>query len=284
MTNPNNMLKTLYETPSVGRSVLTEALKQFYGGELKFPDVSGRPYVIGNFVKAVDGPVTFGKGNANPLFGDRQDRLLMSILRALADAVIVGKDTLMDDPPNATWHWKTTVPSGEAELLREFAQHLNKQTKQKNVFVSGSGTGFDFSRGVFYDEDVEPIIATTNSGAKQIERDIAASGRSPAVKIWILDDVRGGVDLAGLLTKLWQADSSLVLLEGGPALYGDFEARNLVDEIFLTQRPFVAGNSKQSPRPTFSGYSYPPGEQKQLALVSIKQSSEGLLFFRWKYV
>lgn len=277
------MLTTMYEKNAThGPSVLTPALGRFYG-ELAFPEVPDRPYVVGNFVEAVDGPVTFGKGNANPLFGDREDRLVMSVLRALADAVVVGKDTLLDDPPGATWHWKTTVPQGDMDALREFAKHLGKRGSQKNVFVSGTGTGFDFSRNVFHDPDVEAVIATTAVGAKRLKQDVDALTKPPLLGIWPLDDSDGGVDLKGLITKLWQEGSRFVLLEGGPALYGSFEARGIVDEIFLSQHPMIAGNGRDAPRPTFSGFSHRAGEQKHVTLISVKKGENDTLFFRWRY-
>lgn len=277
------MLTTLYEKARVtGPSVLTPDLNRFYG-DLAFPEVSGRPYVVGNFVKTVDGPVTFGKGVANPLFGSREDRLVMSILRALADAVVVGKDTLLDDPPSATWHWKTTISPDKRDMLLEFAKRLGKRKLQKNVFVSATGTGFDFSRNVFHDSDVNAVIATTAVGAGHLKQEISALAEPPSLEIWPLDDSGGGVDLGNLIAKLWQEDSRFVLLEGGAALYGSFEALDLVDEIFLSQHPMIAGNGKSAPRPTFSGSSYPAGGQKRVTLVSIKKGENDTLFFRWHY-
>ena len=276
------MLNTLYEKKgTTGRSVLTPALRRFYGGGLVFPNVSDRAYVVGNFVQGVDGPVTFGKGNKNLLFGCREDRLVMSILRALADAVIVGKETLLDDPPGATWHWKTTTPEGEASTLREFARHVGKRETQKNVFVSATGAGFDFSRSVFHDSDVQAVIATTTGGANRLKKDIEGLSVLPRVAIWSLDDASGGVDLKGLIAKLWQGGSRFVLIEGGPALYGSFEAENLLDELFLTQRPMIVGNGKDAPRPTVSGFSHREG--KLTELVSIKKGVDDVLFFRHRY-
>ena len=36
---------------------LANELKHWYGGSLSFPEVSDRPYVIGNFVSTLDGVV-----------------------------------------------------------------------------------------------------------------------------------------------------------------------------------------------------------------------------------
>ncbi len=276
-------LETIYEENAAGRDILTDPLRVFYGGGLSFTIPHGMPYVIGNFVKSIDGPVTFGKGNPNALFGHPQDRLIMSILRSWADVVIVGKDTLMDDPRDATWHWKTSSPKGAEGELAELYRSLGKNSRQRNLFVSGSGQGFDFSRGVFSDPDVTAAIATTSAGEVNIRKGIEESGLKSSVDILVLDDPKRGVDLKKLIAVLYEQGAKNILLEGGPALYGDFESLGLINEIFLSQKSVIAGNAKRDPRPTFTGHSYEPGKEKNMDLMSLKKGQDSMLFFRWQY-
>jgi riboflavin biosynthesis pyrimidine reductase len=51
----------------------------------------------------------------------------------------------------------------------------------------------------------------------------------------------GRVDLAALLRSLREEDVRAVLCEGGPTLHGALQAEGLVDELFLTVAPKLAG-------------------------------------------
>src|SRR5258708_30891776 len=73
-------------------------------GRLQFPLHPGPPYIIGNFVTTLDGVVTLnepGHASGGDISGDnRHDQMVMGLLRAMADAVIVGAGT----PPSAPQH------------------------------------------------------------------------------------------------------------------------------------------------------------------------------------
>src|SRR5512143_980358 len=75
-------------------------------GPLRFPVHKGRPYVIGNFVTTLDGVASLsvpGMAGGGPISGfDPNDRMIMGLLRSVADAVIVGAGTLRS-VPNHIW-------------------------------------------------------------------------------------------------------------------------------------------------------------------------------------
>jgi hypothetical protein len=84
--------------------VLPEALRIAYGDDLRCPP-SGpqRPYVIGNFVSAIYGVSSYeiaGKSGGGDINGfDEPDRFISGLLRASADAVMVGSGTLHQTAP-----------------------------------------------------------------------------------------------------------------------------------------------------------------------------------------
>src|SRR5215471_6092226 len=82
-------------------STLPPELASVYG-RLAFPPHAGRPYVIGNFVTSLDGVTSLqvpGKAGGGPISGSNPyDHLVMGLLRAAADAVIVGAGTLRASP------------------------------------------------------------------------------------------------------------------------------------------------------------------------------------------
>ena len=74
----------------------TELLRLY--GPLRFPPHRDGPYVIGNFVSTLDGVVSLnvpGQSGGGPISGElQQDRMVMGLLRAAADAVVVGAGTV----------------------------------------------------------------------------------------------------------------------------------------------------------------------------------------------
>src|SRR5512135_2679901 len=80
-------------------SPVEDAAYQPYG-RLGFPaPPADRPWIFSNFVQSLDGIVSFkGKHAAGAdISRSEEDRWLMDLLRAHADAVIIGVNTLLDE-------------------------------------------------------------------------------------------------------------------------------------------------------------------------------------------
>jgi riboflavin biosynthesis pyrimidine reductase len=74
-----------------------------------------------------------------------------------------------------------------------------------------------------------------------------------------------------------------VLVEGGPHLMGDFLAARLLDELFLTVAPQVAGRDEKIERPGFAaGHRFAPNNPIWGRLVSVKRA-ESHLFLRYSF-
>src|SRR5216683_4402476 len=100
----NNLtpLETLFDAEQRGDDLpLPSALSTLYG-RLSFPAHPGRAHVIGNFVTTLDGVAALnesGKAGGADISGFNQhDKIVMGLLRACADAVIVGAGTLRSAP------------------------------------------------------------------------------------------------------------------------------------------------------------------------------------------
>ena len=88
--------------------VLPEGLRGRYDGDLSFPPApQERPYCITNFVSTLDGVVSFNipgqSEGAQISKSNEEDRFIMGLLRASADAVLVGSGTLQAVGPQGTW-------------------------------------------------------------------------------------------------------------------------------------------------------------------------------------
>ena len=75
----------------------------------------------------------------------------------------------------------------------------------------------------------------------------------------------------------------VILVEGGPQLMGDFFAGRLLDELFLTLAPQIAGRDGQVERPGLvMGQRFAPEHPLWGTLVSVKRS-ESHLFLRYAF-
>ena len=72
----------------------------------------------------------------------------MGLLRASADAAIVGSGTLREVAPGHLWLAEHVYPEARDQYARYRRERLNKPTPPLNVIVSGSGA-VDLQRAVF---------------------------------------------------------------------------------------------------------------------------------------
>lgn len=273
-------IQTLLNTAPPGTAILSEELQRQYGGDLQFPaGVADRPYVIGNFVSTLDGIVSFavpGREGGGEISGhDEADRFIMGLLRASADAVMVGSGTVHATAPGHAWVAESVYPEGREIYAAYRAGILGKKKPPYSVIVSGSGI-VDLDRRMFRSGEVRIVILTTGKGAERLRGAGAAS--LPATDVLAVESSSGAVEPAAMLDVLQTRYGVHFLLhEGGPTLYGEFLAADLVDEMFVTVSPHIAGSSPEQPRPTMVwGTEFPPESAPWLQLLSVKQSADHL--------
>jgi 5-amino-6-(5-phosphoribosylamino)uracil reductase len=277
-------LRLLIDRAGDGVDLLSPDLATWYGGALRLPEPVDRPVVVGNFVQSIDGVVRDRSTDKEPLFGDLDDRLLMSLLRLWSDVVVVGRRTVDAGSKRATWHWRTTAPKEPSDLLPLLsALELERRRAHPHteIVVTRSARDIGYDRAIFHDKDLSAVLLTTRAGATRARRDIAAASPTPGVELWELER-DGGVDFAAALERLHASGRGRVLVEGGPEIYGEFESRGLIDELFLTLRGVVAGTGPEL-IPSFSAHAYAPGERPELDLRSLRASENDVLFSRWRY-
>jgi len=199
-------LDVLFEDARAGvRLGLPTALERAYGTDLWL----ARDCVISNFVESVDGVVAFPKasGESGGIIsgGSEADRFLMGLLRACADAVLIGAGTLRAAPSDL-WFPESVYP-GAAPLYGELRRALGIRERPALYVVSRSG-------------QVDRAHPALRAGGEVIE-----GKRRPQE---ILAAVRG-------------AGHRRVLCEGGPGLFGELIAAGLVDQLFLTLSPRLFG-------------------------------------------
>jgi riboflavin biosynthesis pyrimidine reductase len=249
-------------------------------GPLRFPLRKGRPYVIGNFVTTMDGVASLsapGLAGGGPISGSNpHDRMVMGLLRSVADAVIVGAGTLRS-VPNHLWTAEYIYPP-LSDSYRQLRDAIRKEASPLNVIVTARGE-IDLDLPVFRSGAVKVLIVTTPEGARRLrERDLPASV--------VIGEVEGGgmIGAREVLSAVGRIlPCEIVLAEGGPRLMGDFFAGKCLDELFLTLAPQVAGRDGSVERPGFvAGKRFGPERPLWGTLVGVKRAGSHL-FLRYSF-
>ena len=275
-------VKTLYDrTPAGG--MLSSDLRQSYDGELNFPKpFASRPFIIGNFVQTLDGIVSFkipGHSGGPDISGrNEEDAFLMGLLRACADAVLVGEETYRIAKKHL-WTADFIYPKRREEF-QALRDKLGKRSPHPlTVIASGKGT-VELTGALFQQSEVRAVVLTTKKGKERIDQ---THGTTLPCDVQVLpgDTVLDAGDMAGLLYRSYGVQ--LLLHEGGPSLFASFLVQDLIDELFITVAPQIVGRGSSGERPNLSGaLSLGPEQAIWTTLLSVKRAEAGHLFLRYR--
>jgi riboflavin biosynthesis pyrimidine reductase len=257
---------------------LPEAIRQIYGGDWQPREIADRPYIYSNFVVSRDGRISFNEPG-HPGGGDvsgfnPHDRWLMALLRARADAVIVGDNTLRLEPHHL-WTAEYIFPE-DAQPFTTLRQHEGRRPYPYQIFLSLTGE-LDPAATVFQQPELEVIIATTHQAKTQAEQlEVPAQ-----LTVRALGDAQ--VDLHRL-ARVLHHDFGIhnLLCEGGPRVYGAFIAAGLIDDEFLTLSPTVIGQAEHKRPGLVEGVAFTPDAYPKSVPVSLRRAGAHL-FLRSSY-
>ena len=266
-------------------SALPQKLRELYDGDLHFrASPAARPFVIANFVSTLDGVVSYeikGKSGGSTISGSNPaDRFIMGLLRASADAVMVGAGTLHDVSAKSLWTPEYVYPDAK-HLYAEY--RVNAQHKPEYpllVIVSGSGQ-LELERAIFRTPAMRTVVITTSAGRDELTRRGATTLGS--VEIHALNSSSGSIAPRAILQLLQsQFGVKTLLHEGGPTLFGQFLAAEAVDELFLTLSPQIAGRKGDASRPSVvQGVEFMPDSAPWFQMVSVKEKA-AYLYLRYR--
>lgn len=259
---------------------LPSGLSDLYDGNLQFPaPPTARPFVFANFVSTIDGIVSYemkGQAGGSTISGsDPADRFIMGLLRASADAIMVGARTVEEAGKQSLWTPEYTYPDAKQLYADYRVNVLHRPECPILVVISGSGN-LNLDRAIFRTSAMRTIVITTMEGRDALTK--AGAAELPAVEIHALNADGGTLGPMAILQFLHSKYGIERLLhEGGPSLFGQFMAAEAVDELFLTLSPQIAGRTSTSIRPALvQGTQFSPESAPWFQMMSVKQSAEHL--------
>jgi riboflavin biosynthesis pyrimidine reductase len=223
-------LETLWESSSLPAAELTGELARLYDGGLGFDE----PRLFANFVATIDGVVaipSIPESNSLVAAGSEGDRFVMGLLRAFADVVLIGSGTLRASP-RGTWRPERVYPPA-GEAFAELRRRRGRSERPEVAILSGRGS-IDPTHPLLASG---AVVLTSERGAA----DLGASVPEASTVVPLGDDV--SLDPRAVVGALVARGHRLILSEAGPHTFGTLLRGGVVDELFLTISPLLAGDA-----------------------------------------
>ncbi len=230
-------LELLWEEPGLPDFGLPPKLHALYPGTLGFD----RPSLFVNFVSTIDGVVSIpATPRSNRLISDQSDpdRFVMALLRACADVVLISSGTL-NGSPQGLWNATDAYPPAAAAIA-DLRHRLSLPPEPAFAVLTGSGS-IDPEHPALV---AGALILTTEPGAAAL-----GARLRDGVEVAVLPgEHEVEVDLEAAVRFLHARGLTAILSEAGPTMLGAMLAERLVDELFLTVSPLLAGRSGEDVR------------------------------------
>ena len=259
-------LEALFESPDLPGSALTPRLEELYGGPLGFDE----PRVYANFVSSLDGVVAIPsvpRSNELISMGSEGDRFVMGLLRALADVVLTGAGTAAAWP-RASWMPERAYPPAATDFA-ELRTRLGKGPRPEVAILTGRGS-IDPGHPALA---AGALVLTSDEGTRHL------ADRLPAGSELLSLGPKHELDPGAVVDALRERGHGLVLCEAGPHGFGSFAQAGVVDELFLTISPLIAGEVADR-LALVGGAAFLPDKRVQARVLSVKRHQEHL-FLRY---
>lgn len=266
---PLQPLEALFEAPGLASFDLPAELAAIYGGSVGFSE----PRLYANFVASIDGVVALpARFESSHLIaaGSKHDRFVMGLLRACADVVLIGAGTFRASP-ETRWTAEHAYPPAAA-LYAQLRRRRGRPPQPALAVLTGSGRIDPQHPGL----GAPSLVLTSEQGAAHLGPRLPRS----ATVVPIGD--RSPLDPAAAVETLRVRGHELILCEAGPTLFGELVGADLVDELFLTLSPVLAGHGGAGGRLSLlESEELLPGGTAALKLLTLRRT-ESHLFLRYR--
>lgn len=182
----------------------------------------GRPWIMANMVASVDG--AYSLSGVSGALSSAADREIFHTLRAAADVILVAAGTTRAEKYRRPSTTEALLPARRAAGLAD-APRLVVISRSLSIpadqpFLVGDGP--------------EPLVmhpASSDTSHVPDGVELRAVGSD-------------SVDLVEAMHSLGEDGAMVVLCEGGPTLLGQLQSLDLLDELFLSVSPVLAGGDR----------------------------------------
>ncbi|MFI8966846.1 pyrimidine reductase family protein [Streptomyces sp. NPDC053493] len=191
-------------------------------------EAASRPWLRANMVSSLDGAGQH-EGRSQPLSSET-DMRIFGILRALADVVVVGAETV---------RLEGYRPARAREAFAE-RRAAAGQGPAPVIAVVTASLDLDFSLPLFTEPLVPTLILTGAAASPERRTEAERAG----AEVVIAGD-GPGVEPERAVRALAERGLRRLLTEGGPRLLGQFVAAEVLDELCLTVSPTMTAGGAQ---------------------------------------
>jgi riboflavin biosynthesis pyrimidine reductase len=222
---------------------------------------AGRVWLRANMVSSLDGAAQH-EGRSQPISSET-DMRIFGTLRGLADAVVVGAETV---------RLEGYRPARAREAFAERRAAAGQGPAPAIAVVSAS-LDLDYSLPLF----AEPLVPTLVLTGAAAPPDRIRAAEKAGAEVVIAGD-GPGVEPARAVQAPAQRGLVRLLTEGGPRLLGQFVAAGVLDELCLTLSPMLTAGDAQR---IAGGPALAVPER--FALASVLEEA-GFLFTRYRHI
>ncbi len=214
-----------------------------------------RPFVQLKLALGADGTIARGAGGQPAWITGTEARAGGHLLRAEADAILVGRQTVIDDDPELTCRLPGMFDRSPVRL----------------VLASGAGGLAGTRLMASASAPAVWIFCSTDAPAAAV-----ASLQKQAARVFPVPRLGGGLWLPAVMEALVGEGITRLLVEGGPTIWAAFARAGLVDEVVL----FMVGRpSPEAAQAALGTYVDPAG----LSLVDQRRVG-GDVMLTWRHV
>ena len=174
------------------------------------------PHVILSAAISIDGKISTRVGDSK--LSSKEDSVRLHKLRSKVDAILIGKNTLLQDNPLLTVRY----------------------TKGKNpirIILDSKGTIPINSKIIKTSNEIPTIIVVS----KKISKTNLLKLQKLPIEIIVAG--KNSINLKLLLKKLSSKKIKIILVEGGGTVNWEFIKNNLFNELIITLSPFLIGGN-----------------------------------------
>jgi riboflavin biosynthesis pyrimidine reductase len=228
--------------------------------------------VYANFVSSIDGVVAIesGKAPSGGIISGRNeaDRFIMGLLRAYADAVVVGAGTMRAEGGRALWTPEFIFPAAASDY-QELRRARKREATPRLVIVTARGNLNPGDRSL----QAGALVLTTDGAASGLRKVLPAATEVRAIT------AGDRVDVQAIFDVLRADGLQTILTEGGPKLFGQMVAADRVDELFVTLAPGLSGQKGDQSFGLIHGMDF--GRSPKWARLLSVRRHESHLFLRY---